>query len=234
MIDFHSHILPGIDDGADNETESLALLETLSNLGFKEVVLTPHYIVESKQSSTRAKNTKIFTDLQNLAKSNGLSIKLHLANEVYVDYGILKLIKAGKVATIGSKQYILVELPMSGEFEGYEDIFLQLQQNGHTVILAHPERYSTAQKDYNILRNLHEMGVLFQCNIGSISGQYGRRAKKTIKKLIKDNYVYCFGSDIHRVTQVEHHKKGLKKLQKIYSAEEFNEKLVANPRAVLK
>ena len=185
MIDIHSHILPGIDDGSKNIEMSLEILKGLAEQGITDVICTPHYIAETSQVSPRAKNEELLKNLQQQAKKRDIRIKLYLGNEIYIDRDIAKLIRYKKASPLAKSKYLLVELPMSGKFEQYEDILLNLQQSGWTVILAHPERYLSFQKHYSKIVRLYKQGVLLQCNLGSFIGQYGRRAKKTAKKISK-------------------------------------------------
>ena len=139
MIDIHSHVLPGIDDGSKNITMSLEILKGLEEQGVTDLICTPHYIAETSQVSPRAKNEELLKKLQERAKKKGIKTNLYLGNEIYIDRDIAKLIRAKKISPLAKSKYLLVELPMSGEFEQYEDILLSLQQKKWQVILAHPD-----------------------------------------------------------------------------------------------
>ena len=233
MIDLHSHILPGIDDGAKTFEDSIAILRGLSEQGVSEVVLTPHYVVDTSYVSTRTANKKLFEQLKLKIKEAGIPIEIYLANEIYIDRDIASLIKRRRISPINGTKYLLIELPMSGKFNDYEDIFLSLQQSGWKVILAHPERYHAMQKDYSKLTALHEQGILFQSNLGSIIGQYDSAAKKTVKKLLKDKLIYCFGTDIHHVRDFSEIAKAQKKLRKYYSESELEDVLTNNAKSII-
>lgn len=233
MIDIHSHILPGIDDGARNVDESLDILRGLAEQGITEVICTPHYIPESSQISTKAKNKKLLAELQQKVKEKQINIKLYLGNEIYIDRDITKLIRAKKISPLNDSKYLLIELPMSGKFAQYEDIFVSLQEKGWKVILAHPERYHSFQNDYNKALELHKQGVLLQCNLGSLIGQYGRQAQKLARKLAKEKLIFCFGTDIHRRRDYSEIAKAQKRLQKYYSPEELNAVLVQNAQKII-
>ena len=235
MIDTHSHVLPGIDDGSKSFKESLDILRGLSEQGITELFCTPHYIAETKHTSPRKENEKLLNELQEKADEQGIDIKLHLGNEIYIDRNIAKFLRTKKISPLsGQGRYLLIELPMSGEFAQYEDIFIDLQQKGWTVILAHPERYHTTQKDYGIIKNLHNYGILFQCNLGSFIGQYGKHAQKTVRKIAKDKYIFCLGTDIHRRRDYNEISKAIKKLNKYYSAKELDKVLSENAQTILR
>ena len=233
MIDIHSHVLPGIDDGSKSFTMSLEILKGLEEQGITDLICTPHYIVDTNQVSTRANNEKLLEQLQEKAAKKGLKIKLHLGNEIYIDKDIPKLLRLKKASPLGKNKYLLVELPMSGEFEQYEDILLNLVQKKWKVILAHPERYHSFQKDYKKILDLHQSGILLQCNLGSFIGQYGRHAKKTAQKIAKDKLIFCTGTDIHRPRDYEEIAKAQKKLRKYYEFYELDAILVQNPLKIV-
>ena len=111
---------------------------------------------------------------------------------------------------------------MSGVYPDYYDIINNLINEGCKVILAHPERYTTFQKDYNKILELNELGVLFQCNYGSILGEYGHEAKKCMKYLLKNKLVSFMGTDIHKnKDNYSYINKSIKKMSKYLSKEEI-------------
>lgn len=234
MIDIHSHVLPGIDDGSKNITMSLEILKGLEEQGVTDLICTPHYIAETSQVSPRAKNEELLKKLQERAKKKGIKTNLYLGNEIYIDRDIAKLIRAKKISPLAKSKYLLVELPMSGEFEQYEDILLSLQQKNWQVILAHPERYHSFQKDYKKVLEMHKQGILLQCNLGSFIGQYGKHAKKTAQKIAKDKLIFCIGTDIHRPRDYEEIAKAQKRLRKYYEFYELDAILVQNPLKIVK
>lgn len=233
MIDLHSHILPGIDDGAADLDASVELVRELANNGVTDVVATPHYIDETIYTSPAAANLRLLQDLQKRLDDEGVDVKVHLGNEIYIFPKIAEFVQKGEVVTLADSSYLLVELPMSGDYPGYADILLALLRAGYQVVLAHPERYTSFQDDFSLVYELVEMGVLLQCNLGSLAGQYGKSAFKTARRLAKEKMIFGVGSDIHHV-----HPgllaEGLRKLSKFYSDTELEEILVENPRKILK
>ena len=229
MIDIHAHLLPDIDDGVRTFTDSLAILRGLADQGVTDIIVTPHYIAETEWDNKRYQNQRLLAELKE--KAADIPVNLYLGNEIYIDRNIEKLLKNRTISPLADSKYLLIELPMSGEFEGSEDIFLSLLQNGWKVILAHPERYHN--HNYDKLVELHNMGVLFQCNLGSIIGQYGKNAQKTIKKLLKDDLIFCFGTDIHHTRNYAEITKAQKKLRKYYSADQLQAVLETNARKIL-
>ncbi len=233
MIDIHSHVLPGIDDGAKSFNDSLNILKGLAAQDISDLILTPHYVPASTYISPRSTNLRLYRKLQALADEANIGITLHLGNEIYIDRDIAKLLQANKISPLADSKYILVELPMSGEFDDFEDILVSLQYAGWQVILAHPERYHSYNKNYKDIYHLTEQGILLQCNLGSILGQYGRHAKKTIKKLAKDQLIFCFGTDTHHVRDFSEITKARTKLRRYYSDDELRQLLEGNPRKII-
>ena len=141
MIDIHSHLLYGVDDGCKTIEESIEILKDLECLGYTDIVLTPHYIANSKYTSSKKDNEKKLNALKNELQKRQIHINLYLGNEIYIDEKIDSLLKDKKITSLNDSDYLLIELPMSGEFPGYEDILFDLISKGKKVILAHPERY---------------------------------------------------------------------------------------------
>lgn len=233
MIDTHSHILPGIDDGARTFEDSLNIIRVLANQGVTEIIATPHYVVDTIYASTRSENSKLLKELQKRLAEESIDVKLHLGNELYIDGSIKDLLAKRTIATMAGGAYLLVELPLNDEFPNYADILGELMASGYKVVLAHPERYAIIQEDYQVLENLCEMGVLLQCNLGSFLGKYGRRAEKLVVKIAQERRIFLLGSDIHSARHNDKVTKAIRKLHKYYSNEELDEILIENPRKML-
>ncbi len=234
MIDIHSHLLFGVDDGSRTLEESVHVIKKLSEVGYTDIILTPHYINDSTYVSTREENLDVLKRLKVGLIRNNVNVNLYLGNEIYIDSEIANLLKNNIISSLNDTKYLLIELPMSGENEIYYDIFLDLINMGYKVILAHPERYISFQKDFNKIYELKELGVLLQSNVGSILGDYGRGAKKTIKRLLKENLITFMGTDIH------HNKeeytfvlKAKKKMGKYLTQKQINNIFENNAKVLL-
>ena len=233
MIDIHSHILFNIDDGSRSITESITILKNMSEKGFTDIILTPHYIIDSKYQNTIKEKEEKIKKLDERIKREKININLYLGNELYIDSNIDK--KIGKEAmSLAKSKYILLEFPMDGEYNNQYGIISGLIEKGYKVILAHPERYLAVQKDISVLDEYKSLGVLFQSNIGSIFGMYGIKAKKTIKKLLKEKYISFLATDIHHESyNYKYLDKIFKKLKKYISSEEIENLLINNPKKVI-
>ncbi len=212
MIDIHNHLLYGIDDGSKTIEESIDILKDMEKCGYTDIILTPHYIDGSRYSNDRKNNLERMNILKQGLKDNNININLHLGNEIYIDEEISTLLKENKLSTLNDSKYLLIELPMSGDFVGYQEIFKDLIKEGYKVILAHPERYLSFQDDYDLIYELLDMGVLFQCNIDSLNGKYGPYAKEMLENLLTDGHVSFLATDIHHK---KHDPDGFEKAKKV-------------------
>jgi len=234
MIDIHSHLLYGIDDGSRSIVESAYIIKSLSEIGYTDIILTPHFINSSSYMSTRENNLDLLDRLKVELVKHQIPVNLYLGNEIYIDSDIIKLFKEGIISSLNDSKYLLIELPMSGENEIYYDVFLDLINMGYKVVLAHPERYISFQKDFNKVYELKEIGVLFQCNVGSILGDYGSHAKKTIKRLLKEHLITFMGTDIHHKKEnYNFAEKAKKKFSKYLTEDEINDIFENNARKLL-
>ena len=230
MTDIHNHLLFGIDDGSRSLEESVDILRDLESVGYKNVILTPHYIKDSNYSSSAKENYKRMQILKEALHQNNINIKLYLGNEIYMDDDIYELLKSGEIYSLNGTEFLLIELPMSGEYAGYEEVFKDLIQKGCKVILAHPERYLSFQKNFNYVYELEELGVYFQSNLDSLVGKYGSGAKTMIKRLLKEKKIAFLATDIHHKKHDYKVWKEAKELAlKYITPEEYNLLVNVNP-----
>lgn len=227
MVDVHSHIMYGIDDGSESIETSLEILKDAYNNGVTDIFLTPHYIENSRFNCNNKEKQKILNILKTKLKEEKISINLYIGNEVFIDENILEHIKNNEIATLNNSKYILVELPMGRMYNNTKEILFNLIIEGYTIVLAHPERYRYMQEDDKKLEELLSMGVLLQGNYRSLFGYYGKDAKKALKKFIKKKQISFLGSDIHK-----NDGYNLKKLEKIVlklsKDKEYTENIIKN------
>lgn len=234
-IDIHSHILYGIDDGSKTIEESIEIIKQHIEMGFNEIVVTPHYIENSDYITNNENKNKILKELEKEIKNQNLDIKLYLGNEVFINNNIEELLKNNEISTINDSNYLLIELPLHNKIKNATDIIYELKIKGITPIIAHPERYEFVQKNPDSVLELIEEGAILQANYGSIVGVYGEHAKKTIKKLLKKNTISILATDIHFPNNeiyknIETIKK---KLNKIIGEEKLKELMIANPKKII-
>ena len=219
MIDFHSHILPGIDDGSRSIEQTIRMLKEAKEAGFTKIISTSHYM-EGYYESDETERIELLNEVQ----KNISGIELYLGNEIYITNNMIDLIQNKQASTINNSKYVLFEFPLSAKSMNDKEVVYRLIENGFVPVIAHPERYSYVQDNPEYIEELAEMGALFQANYGSIIGMYGKKAEKTLKKLLKNDLIRFFGTDSHRIDQVyTKMPKILKKLHKVLSDEEIED-----------
>ena len=185
MVDFHTHILPGIDDGSRNIEETITLLKEAEENGFDKIILTPHYLENTYEENEEIRSFLLEKVKQCVPQSK---LELYLASEIYVTYNMIELLKEKQASTINKTRYVLFELPMNRKISNLNSVVYGLLENKYIPVIAHPERYKYVQEDPNMLIDLINLGVLFQANFGSLIGIYGNEAKKTVKLLLRCPY----------------------------------------------
>ncbi len=208
-VEFHNHLLPGVDDGVKNFEESISILREFANMGYEKVIVTPHIYQEFYPNSEEFLIEEFNTFQKQVEKE--LDIKLSLGAEYFLDETLINKVKENKqLLTIHDKK-LLVETSFVVKPFNLDQILFELQVHGYQPILAHPERYEYIMEDTELLHKLHNAGVHFQINAGSILGRYGSRQKKMAKYLLKNEYIDYLGSDIHKYQDLEWLRKSLMK-----------------------
>ena len=196
-IDIHSHILYGIDDGSRSLEESINIIKNMKNIGFNDIVITPHYIEGTSYNCNNFGKKILFNYLKEKVSEAGIDINLYLGNEIFVFDKIKEFLENGEIFALNDSKYLLIETPMQQEVANLDEYLFKLISHGYKVILAHPERYSYFQDDPSKIKKYIDMGVLFQSNYASITGRYGNHAIKTLKYFLKNNYITFLASDVH-------------------------------------
>ncbi|WP_163194452.1 tyrosine-protein phosphatase [Clostridium thermarum] len=197
MIDFHSHIMPGVDDGSSDIDMTMDMLENSLSQGVEYICATPHFIVGEYELQWEKYQEKLKL-MQEKAEGK---IEIIQGMEIYINPDLPRLYSEKKIWGINNKKYLLIELPMQ-QFPIYtEKIFYELRLLGAAPILAHPERNLSIMKKPELLIDLIEQGNLAQMNAGSLAGIYGTDIKKFAEKLVGMNLIHMLGSDAHNNTR---------------------------------
>jgi protein-tyrosine phosphatase len=207
VTDIHSHLIPGIDDGCKTIEESVSLIQSLAELGFKKLVTTPHIMGDFYKNTPEV----IFDGLEKLkaaVAAKGIHISIEAAAEYYLDEEFLILTRQKKLLTIDSK-YVLFEISFINQPDSLTGAIFDLIVNGYTPLLAHPERYPFWFQKPEEYKNLKDAGVLFQLNTNSLTGYYGDEVKKTAQMLVDENMVDFIGSDLHHAKHLAALHEGL-------------------------
>ena len=198
MVDLHSHLIWGIDDGSKSKEMTVNMLKQAVKGGTKKIVLTPHYLPGYYEVPINEVKERV-KELSLLAKEYELDIEIYCGQEVYFFEDMLEYYENKLIGTINESRYMLIEFNMRN-FSVEEVIYIlyDLQLEGIVPVIAHPERYYMFIKNPSLINEFIEEGFLFQLNIGSITGDFGKEVKKTAEIFLKNKIYSFFGSDAHR------------------------------------
>ena len=234
MIDIHSHILWNLDDGSKSIEESIKIVQEAEKAGITDIICTPHHGKRGVKGATPEQIKNSVIKLQEELRKVDCLVNLYPGNEIYVEEDLMEEIQKKTVMSLAEEKYILIELPMQNEYHYIEDMIFDIKKLGKIPILAHPERYSYIQENPNKVLSFLEIGVLLQCNLGSVLGKYGNKAKKTVKELLKSHAVSIMASDIHRAdTLYLEIESAIQKLDSIIGKEEREKLVQVNPKKII-
>lgn len=197
MTDWHCHILPGVDDGVADMETSLSILDEYEKMGIKEVWLTPHIMEDAPNTTVLLKERH-----EELLQAYYGPIILHLASENMIDSLFYDRLSNNDLLPIGHRHnMLLVETSTFSAPIDFEGTLKEIRRKGYYPLLAHPERYTYLHtiRDY---QKLKEIGVLFQLNLLSLTGFYGKAAMEKSHRMLKAGMYDAFGSDLHRQEQL--------------------------------
>lgn len=230
MIDLHSHILPMVDDGAEDLAMSLEMGRFAVQQGIKAVAATPHFYEIPNWSEVKAK----VEDLQREFRQAEIDLELVCGAELMMDLDILEM-EAKDIPTYGDLgKFALIELPLNQTPIYTEQVLFDLQTKGITPIIAHPERYSAIADDLNLALAWLRQGCLIQMNTGSILGRFGSKIKETAEIMLTHNMIHFVASDAHGIDRRRLNLPEAKQeLITLVGKSRANELVASNPRAIL-
>jgi len=196
MIDLHSHILYGLDDGVQDQATMLTMFRLAQEEGIKVMVATPHYIYGANTYNKEGLQ-KRYQEAKGLLAEQRIDIQLYLGQELYLDTFLLTQLQLGQALTLAETRYILVEFPtlaIPPYTLGLIDGFFEA---GYRPVIAHPERYTGVQRDMMQLLPYIEKGCLLQVNTGSFLGLHGKEAQRTALTLLRHEMVHLVATDCH-------------------------------------
>lgn len=196
FVDIHSHLLPGIDDGAKDLNKSIELIKKMNLLGIKNFITTPHVLGDVYPNSSETIKAKLVEVKKELNRLDLNGINISAAAEYMLDEQFLELLKKDDILTL-KNNYILVEMSYFNPPINLYEILFEIQLKGYKPILAHPERYNFYHNEFDNYYKLKKAGCLFQLNFLSLSLQYGKYVQKTSHKLLNLDMYDFIGSDTH-------------------------------------
>lgn len=205
--DMHSHLIPGIDDGAKTLEDSLTLIRELHGMGFRKLITTPHIMSDYFRNNPENILGGLAKVREAVAEA-GIPVEIEAAAEYYVDDGFVSKLEKERLLTFGDN-YLLFEVSYINCPDNIDDIIFRMQVLGYKPVMAHPERYPFWYQSFQRYKEFRDLGVMLQLNTNSLSGYYGMDAKRTAEKLIDNNLVDFIGTDCHHMKHVDALKRGL-------------------------
>lgn len=199
--DIHCHIMPGVDHGAQTVEDSLALIEAQQKWGINQIILTSH-VTEATFENNPTTLAEGYRRLTDALKESSAQVKTAYSAEYRLDSLFREQLGKGEIIPMPDN-YLLVENPYVQEPLGLDQQLFELRVKGYKVIMAHPERFPYYQDERQRYERLHSQENLFQVNLLSLAGYFGKEAKKTAEWMAKNGMVDFLGSDIHHLHHVE-------------------------------
>lgn len=192
MIDLHSHILPELDDGAQNLRDSLEMARMAVESGITVMTATPHCAGDRSREAYGA-----WQLLREALEENEVPLKLLLGMEIFGTQDTARMLKEKKLFTLNGSRYPLVEFSFRSDGEEETDILRSICRAGYRPVVAHPERYRYVQENPELINYWQKMGCLFQVNRGSLLGRFGRREQRMAMELVGRGFASAVASDAH-------------------------------------
>ena len=214
-VDIHSHLLPGIDDGAKDIEDTIGLITKMDSFGIQNFITTPHVLGSIWKNSSDTILDRLDFVLEELEKRDLSYIKLNAAAEYMLDEEFCKLLKARDLLTL-KEDSLLVEMSFINAPVNLFEMLFDIQLAGYKPILAHPERYGFYHDNFEMYHKLKSAGCRFQLNLLSLTDHYGKSVKRVAEKLLKENMIDLTGSDAHNQNHLNTLQKiGTKKNMKV-------------------
>lgn len=193
-VDMHSHVLPGIDDGAQNVEESIVLIKAMMDMGVKKIIATPHVMFDYYRNTPETVNAAL-QQLKIELTNQGITIPIEAAAEYLFDEYFIELVDTEAELLTMPDKHILTEFSFVSQPPVIINTLMKLKDTGYKPILAHPERYPYYTLEE--ISNLRDWGFKLQINTISLTGYYGKETKLLAEKLVENNLVDFISSDMH-------------------------------------
>ena len=198
MIDIHSHILPGVDDGSQSIDESLDMIQMAAECGVRVITATPHCnIPDTYENYAGTQMNRRYAALKEAVEVSDTRIKLIRGMEVYATEDLPELLDRKKVWTLNGTRNLLMEFSFDEDPDFCFRILREVRKRGITPVIAHPERYFFVQDNPGIAFRWCTEGAVLQLNKGSVTGSFGPAEERTSERLIRHNLAACIASDAH-------------------------------------
>jgi protein-tyrosine phosphatase len=201
--DMHSHLLPGIDDGSPDLATSVDMINGLIHLGFKKLITTPH-VMQDMYPNKRDDILRRYEILKKHLETERIDVELGVAAEYFLDDNLKKLLADKEPLLTFGDNLVLVEFSMASEQYNFKELLFEMQMQSYQPVIAHPERYIYQEKNKDFFEELKSAGYLFQLNIMSLAGVYGKTVNELARYFIKHEYYDIAGTDLHNTHHFSH------------------------------
>lgn len=236
MIDIHTHILPGIDDGAIDMEESVEMAIMAAESGVEYIVATPHCNIPGfVENYLDDRFVEVIREFKAAVSEVDIPINILVGMEVFATPELPKLLMDNRIVTLNGGKYFLTEFAFDEDLEFCDIILDQCARVGYVPVIAHPERYSFIQENPEHVAKWIHKGYAVQINKGSIQGKFGRTARRIANILLQRRMVTCVASDAHSsYRRTPHMREIYEYLSYEYGAEYAEQLLYDNPLKILK
>jgi protein-tyrosine phosphatase len=230
LVDLHTHILPGLDDGPDSIRESAKMVEALQEIGFRHIFATPHHRLYTWEGLRLESISAGIAELEEALSGKGLKISLYPGIEYDLDES---LAERAQIRPPGAR-HILVDIGFWGVPDDLMGLLNKVRELDVEILLVHPERNGDLCRNPELVKSLVRSGIRFTGNLGSLSGLYGREIRKDCCSILQEGFYWAMASDLHSLKQASWVRKGLKELEKTAGQLMTRELLFNNPVRILK
>ncbi|GAC1325198.1 MAG: hypothetical protein NVS2B16_20700 [Chloroflexota bacterium] len=197
VIDLHNHILPGIDDGAADLDEALAIARQFAAEGVTQIAATPHFNTRDSRRPRGPAVREMVAALQHALQDQGIALTIVTGNEIFLSPDVPEMLSSGAALPLGDGNAVLVECSFDHRPLYLDDILFRLQLLGYQPVLVHPERYRFVQSNVESLESLVDRGIVLQLTAPSLLGEYGGAIQRTAEMLLRRGWYGCAASDRH-------------------------------------
>jgi len=235
LIDLHAHLVPGVDDGSASEKESFRMLQMAEADGIHSIVATPHLFSKLNTEKNVESLFKAVEEFLQKVKMFDFQIKVFPGAEIFFTTNLRAYFKEYQtMLTLNGSSYFILEFPFDFIFPGVRKFIYDIQMDGWTPIIAHPERNQVIQRNPRMLFEMVQQGALTQLNAGSLLGNFGGSARTTAFLLLQNNLVHVIASDAHSIKHRPPQLSSAYLLLKENKAEISDLVLKKTPQAILK
>ena len=233
MIDLHSHLLPGIDDGAPTMEVALEMARLAVADGVHTMACTPH-IYPGLYLNDTASIERACHQLQDALDANGIALTLVSGADVHLVPGLLQGLRSGEVPTLNRSRYVLLEPSHRVRPPRFEESVFELVAAGYTPVVTHPERLSWIEEHHDVFPRLVRQGAWMQLTAGALSGLFGKRAQYWSERLLGEGCAHLLASDAHTTGRRAPGLSQARELaQRLVGEDEARRLVLDRPQAIL-